>query len=68
MENLLQRITINPLVSHGKPSIRDMRFTLAHLLELLASGMTTTEILEDYPYLEQEDVMACLVYAENNTN
>lgn len=39
-----------------------MRFTVAQLLELLASGMTFTEILEDYPYLEKEDIEACLLY------
>jgi uncharacterized protein (DUF433 family) len=64
MENqLLQRITINPEVLHGKPSIRNMRFAVSDLLSLLASGMTSDEILADYPYLEAEDIKACLVYA-----
>ena len=60
--NLLERITINPEVMHGRPSIRNMRFTVTQLLELLAGGMTTEEILEDYPYLEREDIQACLIY------
>ena len=54
----------------GKPSIRNMRFTVSQLLELLASGMSTTEILADYPYLSFEDIEACLQYAAKlaNTN
>ena len=63
MENLLSRITTNPNVCKGKPCIRDMRFTVTQLLELLASGMSFTEILSDYPYLEKEDIEACLLYA-----
>lgn len=63
MENILNRITINPEVCKGKPSIRNMRFTVTQLLELLASGMSTQLILEDYPYLEKEDIEACLIYA-----
>ncbi len=63
MENTLSRITINPNVCKGKPCIRDMRFTVVQLLELLASGMTFDEILEDYPYLQKEDIEACLLFA-----
>lgn len=66
--NFITRITINPEVSQGKPSIRNMRFTVAQLLELLAAGMTHEEILEDYPYLEQEDIVACLLYAARMAN
>jgi uncharacterized protein (DUF433 family) len=54
--NLLQRITLNSEVCNGKPSIRNMRFTVSQMLELLASGMTQDEILEDYPYIVQEDI------------
>ena len=61
--DLLERITLNPEVMHGKPTIRNMRFSVAQLLDLLASGMTQEEILEDYPYLELEDIHACLKYA-----
>ena len=62
-QNLLHRITLNPEVHNGKPTIRNMRFTVAHLLELLAGGMTFDEILDDYPFLEMKDIQACLLYA-----
>ena len=60
---LLDRITIDPKVNGGKPSIRNMRFSVTQLLELLASGMTVEELLEDYPDLEKEDFLACIAYA-----
>ena len=60
---LLERITINPQVMHGKPSIRNMRFTVAQMLELIAGGMTFEEILEDCPFIEPDDIRACLNYA-----
>lgn len=63
-----ERITINPNVCGGKPSIRNMRFTVSQLLELLASGMDASEILSDYPYLVKEDIEACLHYAARITN
>ncbi len=63
MEKILLRITHNPAVCGGKPTIRDMRFTVAQMLELLAAGMSHAEILEDYPFLEAEDINACLAYA-----
>ena len=63
MENLLQRITIDADVCHGKPCIRGMRYPVEMLLDLLSSGMSTDEILADYPSLEAEDVQACLLYA-----
>jgi len=62
-QNILVRITLNPTVCNGRPSIRNMRFTVAQMLELLAAGMSSKEILEDYPYIEQEDIDACLLYA-----
>lgn len=68
MDTLIKRITLNPEVCNGKPTIRNMRFTVAQLLELLASGMTSEEILEDYPYIEQEDINACLRYAAKMAN
>ena len=61
--NHLERITTNPNVMHGKPSIRNMRFTVSQMLELIAGGMTFEEILDDYPYIEKEDIQACLNYA-----
>ncbi|TAE30493.1 MAG: DUF433 domain-containing protein [Cytophagales bacterium] len=68
MENLLNRVTLNPAVSHGKPTIRNMRFTVAQLLELLAAGMTHEEILADYAYLEEGDIKAALLYAAHIAN
>ncbi|MEL7162562.1 MAG: DUF433 domain-containing protein [Bacteroidota bacterium] len=61
--DLSGRITMNPLVMGGKPTIRKMRFTVAQLLELLAGEMSEEDILSDYPYLEKEDILACLQYA-----
>ncbi len=61
--SLLSRIEIKPGVCGGKPIIHGMRFTVANLLELLAGGMTEKEILDDYPYLEADDIRACLEYA-----
>lgn len=65
MENnkLLSRITINTEICHGKPCIRGMRFPVENLLELLASGMTNEEILEDYDYLEADDFKASILFA-----
>lgn len=60
---MLSRITVNPEVCHGKPTIRGSRLLVTTILELLASGMTNAEILEDYPNLETEDIQACLEYA-----
>lgn len=68
MENLLARVTLNPAVSQGKPTIRNMRFTVSQLLELLAAGMTHEEILADYSYLEEADIQAVLLYAAHIAN
>jgi uncharacterized protein (DUF433 family) len=62
-QNLLERITFNPKVLAGKPLIRDLRISVATILEVLAKGATTEEILEDYPELEPEDIQAALFYA-----
>ena len=58
-----ERLTIEPGKRGGKPCIRGMRITVYDVLEYLASGMTSQEILEDFPYLTQEDILACLSYA-----
>jgi uncharacterized protein (DUF433 family) len=64
MENiLLQRITHNPDICHGKPCIRGLRYPVELLLELLSSGMTTEEILDDYDDLERDDIRAALLFA-----
>lgn len=58
-------ITIEPGKRGGKPCIRGMRITVYDVLEYLASGMTYEEILEDFPYLTQTDILACLAFAAN---
>jgi len=60
---LLSRITRDPDICHGKPVIRGLRYPVSTLLELLASGMTPEEILQDYPDLEMDDLRAALLYA-----
>ena len=65
MEN---RITINPEICHGKPTIRNSRLLVTTVLELLASGMTYEELLADYPSLEVEDIHACLNFAAQIVN
>jgi len=64
-ENLLSRITINPKVMVGKPTIRGMRITVEQILRALAGGVTVNELLQDYPELEQEDMQAVFAYAVN---
>jgi len=71
MDIIFNRITIDKNVCKGKPSVRGMRFTVSQMLELVASGMTFEEILSDYPFLEADDIVACLHYAScvmNNRN
>lgn len=63
MEHLLERITVNPDMAFGKPTIRGSRYSVEWLLELLSSGMTHQEILADYEDLEAEDIYAVLAYA-----
>ncbi|MCR1795712.1 DUF433 domain-containing protein [Leptospira sp. id769339] len=63
--NLLNRITLNPEVCHGKPTIRNQRYTVELILDLLSSGMSEDEIITDYPSIEKEDILACLEYASN---
>ena len=57
------RITIDPQVCHGKPCVRGLRYPVTTILELLASGMSHSEILADYEDLEEDDIRACLQYA-----
>jgi uncharacterized protein (DUF433 family) len=66
-EELINRITIDPDICHGKPTIRGLRYPINNMLELLASGMTIKELLEDYPDLEEADFLACLAYAAKLT-
>lgn len=62
-EDLLKRITYNPLIFSGKPIIRGMRIAVEHILGMLASGSTIEDVLEGYPFLEKEDILACLFFA-----
>jgi uncharacterized protein (DUF433 family) len=64
---LLKRITIIPGLMAGKPTIRGMRFPVGDILEMLASGMSQEEILEQHPVLEKEDIQASLMYAAFRT-
>jgi len=63
MTNLLDRITIDPQICHGKPVIRGLRYPVENMLELMSAGMTIDEILADYEDLEREDLLAVLVFA-----
>ena len=63
MENLLDRITSNPDISFGKPVIKGTRMAVVFLMEHLAAGDSQEDILNAYPFLEKEDILACLQYA-----
>ena len=67
VDMLLQRITIDWNICHGKPCIRGLRYPVETILELLSSGMTIDEILEDYDDLERDDILAVLAYASKLT-
>lgn len=60
---LLKRITLDPEICHGKPCIRNLRYPVELILELLSAGMTSQEILVDYEDLEHEDILAALAFA-----
>jgi uncharacterized protein (DUF433 family) len=60
---LLERITVNPAIFGGKPIIRGRRLAVEHVLSMLAAGDAPEVLLEGYPWLEREDIQACLVYA-----
>ena len=62
-QTLLERITVNPKIFGGKPIIRGRRLAVEHILGMLAAGDTPETILEGYPWLEPDDIQACLVYA-----
>ena len=57
------RITFNPEQCGGRPCVRGMRIRVKDVLDLLAAGVSEAEILEDFPYLEHDDIVACLKYA-----
>lgn len=62
-KRILQRITVNAKIFGGKPIIRGRRLAVEHVLGMLAAGDTIETILEGYPWLEREDIQACLLYA-----
>ncbi|MGE5153586.1 MAG: DUF433 domain-containing protein [Bdellovibrio bacteriovorus] len=62
------RITIDPSICGGRPCIRGMRIRVSDILEMLASGASQTDILEDYPYLEAADIAAALEFAARQTD
>lgn len=67
-EESLKPITRNPAICHGVPVIRNKRYPVSVMLELLASGMSVEEVLADYPGLVAEDIQACLVFAARLAN
>lgn len=60
---LSERITVDPEICGGRPCLRGMRIRVKDILDLLAAGASREEILIDYPYLEDEDISAALIYA-----
>jgi len=65
MSDLLERITIDPEVCHGKPVVRGLRYPVESMLEYLAAGESIDDILAEFPDLEREDLLACLQFAAN---
>lgn len=64
-KDLLKRIQVDPRIFGGKPIIRGHRLAVEHVLGMLAAGDTPETILEGYPWLEREDIRACLLYAHH---
>lgn len=65
---IFPRVTVDPRVCFGKPTIRGMRIRVSDVLSMLAGGMSAEEILADYPYLEREDIQAANAYAAKATD
>jgi uncharacterized protein (DUF433 family) len=63
MESFLSRISINPQIAHGKPTIRNTRYMVESILEYLAGGDSADDLLKEFPDLEREDILACIAYA-----
>ena len=68
MPSLLDRITVDPEKCGGRPCIRGLRVRVKDILEMLAGGSTRTDILDDYPYLQDEDITAALEFAARATD
>lgn len=65
-DELLERITVDPAIFHGKPIIRGLRIAVEHVLGMLAAGETPENLLREYPFLEPADIQACLAYAHRS--
>lgn len=68
MDELLQRITVNPARCGGRPCIRGMRIRVTDVLDLLAAGLSAAEILDEMPDLEADDIRACVAYASRRVD
>ena len=66
--NFEARITYNPLQCGGKPCVRGMRIRVSDILQMLGEGISSEEILQDFPDLEPQDIQACLLYAARRVN
>lgn len=66
MQYIHDRITIDPNLCNGRPTIRGMRITVATILDFLAAGDTVEDMLDEYPLLEREDILACIRFAAEN--
>lgn len=64
INELIKRIIIDPNIMAGKPIIKGTRLTVEHILGLLAEGVSSNEILQDYPHLNQKDIFACIAFAK----
>jgi len=64
MNHLLERITVNSAICHGKACIRDMRWPVETVIDFIASGMSFNDIITDHPELEKDDILAALTYAK----
>lgn len=65
-DELLERITVNSTIFGGKPIIRGMRIAVEHVLGMLAAGDSMERLLNEYPFLEQADIQACLAHAHRS--
>jgi uncharacterized protein (DUF433 family) len=63
MEQLLNRITLDPSINHGKPTIRNMRYPVEEILSYLAAGDSMDDLLVEFKDVHREDILACLAYA-----
>ena len=65
MNNLMNRITVDPAICHGKPVIRGLRYPVESMMEYLAGGDSIDDVLKEFPDLQRDDLLACLQFASN---